>query len=503
MNSQNKNPTNKKAGQAKKTKLNPRVIATLAVNDVATHGKAFNGDLIATIEGNKNRYKKLLGKINVEQLKQDFKQQIDPREQAFFRQLSYGTLRHYYWLEHCIQPFLNKPMARKDQDIYNLLLVGVYQIAGMSTATHAAINETVNAAKALGKNWAGGLINGVLRNLLREHDENDLKEAFQKSTAVTDTTIDNASAIAHAEWMLTKLQQEWPNHWRQICEYNNHGAPMAIRVNQQSNSVSEYLHTLAEAGIKATPYLSSQALLLDNPVNTHLLPEFEQGLCSVQDAGAQLAAELLDVQNGQDILDACAAPGGKTAHISECALNSRIVAIDKDPQRVELIKSNLARIQKRANEVKSYCLDMTSKLAPLLQKNSFDRILVDAPCSSSGVIAHHPDIKLLRREEDIRFFADQQLELLKNIWPLLREGGSLVYSTCSIFSAENDGVIERFVAWLNEQDARANARLQTIDSQSLVSGETWGQATQFGRQLLPIRGKNGGFYYAKLSKAVG
>jgi len=397
-----------------------------------------------------------------------------PRDRALCQQLCYGVLRWHLRLEALSKLLLKKPLKKKEHEVRCLIMIGLYQLVYMRTATHASVAETVNAARALKKDWAAGLINALLRRFQRETDALSA-QADQSLQAKT----------AHPEWLLKRFQQDWPDDWQAITDANNQQAPMTLRVNSLQSDVANYRTLLADKDIAAQPCAHTEyGLTLDTPQAVTALPGFGQGLCSVQDGAAQMAAELLQPQPGQIILDACAAPGGKS-----CALLERepaiaqLTALDNDGERMQRIQDNLERLMLGAE------LQQGSALEPdaWWDGKPFDQILLDAPCSGSGVIRRHPDIKLLRRDQDIAPLSQQQTAMLAAMWPLLRPGGRLLYSTCSVLRQEN----EKPVAALLEKNP---------DAQEIVLDSSWGVACTHGRQILPGSDGKDGFYYALIQK---
>ncbi|TCK16791.1 16S rRNA m(5)C-967 methyltransferase [Thiogranum longum] len=397
----------------------------------------------------------------------------DPRQRAFTRELVLGTLRWRNRLEFFLGKLLQKPLRKKDRDLHALLLVGLYQVLMLDTADHAAVSETVDLARHTGKSWAAGLVNGVLRNALRQSDSL-LAEADTVPTA----------RWSSPDWWIKQLQHDWPDHWQQILEGGNQRAPMVLRVNSQQSSREAYIELLLEEGIGARPHaLVDSAIELDMPVPVDSLPGFRAGSVSVQDAAAQLAAPQLMLEPGQRVLDACAAPGGKTGHIAEVVPDASLLALDNTPNRLENVEENLQRLKLKAETV---CAD-AGATGDWWDGRQFDRILLDAPCSASGVVRRHPDIKQLRRESDLPRLSAQQRRLLNALWPLLAPGGILLYVTCSVFRCENTTVVEAFMA---EHDDAAELPLEA----------EWGQPLSVGRQLLPGEQGMDGFYYARLIK---
>ncbi len=403
---------------------------------------------------------------------------VAEKDRALFQELVYGVARWYYRLAFCMQQLVDKPLKAKDQDMAMLILVGCYQLAYMRIKPHAAVNETVKAAGAARKNWATKFINGVLRNFQRE------QEALFKQA---DESLE--ARWAHPDWLIEQLQQDWPDHWESILDAGNGRAPMTLRNNQQRQTRAEYLAQLTEAGIESTllPF-TEQGIQLAQPIDAMALPGFAEGRVSVQDGGAQLAAQLLDVQPGMRVLDACAAPGGKTGHILERQPGiAELVALDIDETRLASVKDNLARLGLEARLVAADASDSGSWWDGRL----FDRILLDVPCSATGVIRRHPDIKLLRKADDIGALLKRQAAILEAVWPLLASGGSLLYATCSLLAAENVLQVQRFCA-------------AHKDAEEVRLGQEWGVACTIGRQLLPAQHDTAdmdGFYYALLRKA--
>jgi len=428
----------------------PRELATRLVFQVLEQGESLSGLLTAEMTGFE-----------------------DPRQRAFARELVLGTLRWCERLEFILGKLLQKPLRKKDRDLHALLLVGLYQVLMLDTADHAAVSESVDLARHSGKRWAAGMVNGVLRNALRQ----------------SDSLLAAADAVPSArwsspDWWIQQVQHDWPDHWQQILEGGNQRAPMVLRVNQQQSGREAYREKLLEEGIGADLHpLVESAIELDAPVPVDSLPGFRTGAVSVQDAAAQLAADQLMLSPGQRVLDACAAPGGKTGHILEIEPDVSLLAIDNTPQRLERVVENLQRLKLKAETV---CADAGETKA-WWDGRAFDRILLDAPCSASGVVRRHPDVRQLRRESDLPQLSAQQQRMLNALWPLLAPGGILLYVTCSVFRCENAGVVETFLA---ERD----------DATELPLDVAWGQKQSVGRQLLPGEQDVDGFYYARLIK---
>lgn len=398
----------------------------------------------------------------------------DARERALVQELAYGTLRWYFQLDAVLGALLNKPLKRRDNDLRCLLLSGLYQLRHLSIPVHAAINESVQAARVLNKPWATGMVNAVLRNSRRYEAK------------LVQVIADSRSArFAHPGWLVKRVRKDWPDDWQSVLEAGNRRPPFVLRVNRQRYSREDYLELLQQQAIEAQPLKhAGQGVRLATPVPVDVLPGFADGAVSVQDGAAQLAAVLLDLSPGQRVLDACAAPGGKTAHIleSEPAL-AGLTAVDIDAQRVQRIHAGLDRLGLTA-EV------LTGDAAQPQQwwdGMCYDRILLDAPCSASGVIRRHPDIKLLRRPADITALAAQQAAMLEAMWPLLSAGGMLLYTTCSILAEENEHQVARFLS-------------DHAGAESRVPYAGWGRACVHGRQLLSGEDDMDGFYFACIYK---
>ncbi len=398
---------------------------------------------------------------------------VGERDRALLQQLCYGTLREAPRLQALLAQLLDKPLRDKDRDITALLLCGLYQLDSTRVPDHAAVAATVNATRVLKKPWAKGMTNAVMRRYLRERESLAL-------------TLDPAAAASHPAWLYEKILAQWPEQAAKIFTANNQQPPMTLRVNSSRLSREACLDILQQQGIDAIAgTLSPHALQLTRPMDVWTIPGFTTGMLSVQDEAAQLAALLLAPRAGERVLDACAAPGGKACHILEAqpALDE-LVAMDIDAGRLQRVAENLARLNLAATLV----VGNAAQPPPQLLPSSFDRILVDAPCTASGVIRRHPDVKLLRRGSDIAQLADQQLQILKGLWPLLKPGGTLLYATCSIFAEENSQVVQRFLCTQG-------------DASALHEPAAWGEEVACGRQLLPAHDGSDGLFYALLCKA--
>lgn len=398
------------------------------------------------------------------------------RDRAFVQELCYGVLRWYPRLDFMLAALLSKPFKKKDLDVKAAILCGIYQLEYLRTPAHAAVSATVDVATGLDKGWAGSVINAVLRRYLREGS------ALRQAADACETAY-----FAHPTWLISKLREDWPDHWQGILQAANQHPPMHLRVNLKRTSRAAYLQQLARLEIAAEPSpLLPGAIKLARPVDVDLLPGFSGGLVSVQDYGAQLAVMLLDPRPGDAVLDACAAPGGKTAHIFETGRDLlRLTALDISAPRIQLLKA----AQHRLNIAMEVIQADVRTPATWWDGMQYDRILLDAPCSATGVIRRHPDIKLLRKPGDIEQFTRTQQQLLEAVWPLLKSKGRLVYATCSLFKRENDGQLEIFT--------RSHPEVQIG---AATPAPAWGVATAFGRQTLPGYDDMDGFYYALLEK---
>ncbi len=401
---------------------------------------------------------------------------LSPQDGGLLQALCFGTLRWQPRLQSILGRLLEKPLKEKDRDVEALLLLGLYQLDYSRIPDHAAIAATVETSKQLKKPWASKFINGVLRNYQRQKET--LHEALITSPAFTS---------AHPNWLRKKVEQYWPEQATDIFYANNQHPPFTIRVNRRQISRNQYVQQLQQIGfeVHATTY-SDVGITFTQATDVTALPSFSEGYLSVQDEAAQLAASLLELAPGQRVLDACCAPGGKTCHIleTEPAL-SEVVAVDIEAARLQRVTENLTRLALTATVI---CADVGDPDS-WWDGKLFDRILLDAPCSATGVIRRHPDIKQLRKAEDIAKLAALQLRLLTVLWPTLAPGGRLVYATCSLLPEENTHVVAAFVA-------------VTHDVEHVVIEADWGIPQPYGRQLLPLNDGHDGFYYACLYKPI-
>lgn len=399
---------------------------------------------------------------------------VEDRDRGFTQDLAFGTARWQPRLSALAAKLLQKPFKAADADVEALLLVGLYQLLYSRVPAHAAIGETVGCADKLKKPWAKALLNAVLRRAQRESEG-----------LLAELEHDPVVRTAHPRWLQKSLKAFWPQQWEAICAANNAHPPMILRVNRRHYSRDAYLTLLADAGINASACVYSQdGIVLETAGDVRSLPGFAEGWISVQDEAAQLAADLLDLAPGQRVLDACCAPGGKTCHIMEVQPNlAGVVAVDLEAKRLVRVRENLARLGLEAELIAADGRDT----ATWWDGKPFQRILLDAPCSATGVIRRHPDIKLTRQPDDIAALAVLQGELLDALWPTLEVGGILLYATCSTLPTENTEVIQAFLA-------------RTSGARELDIATTAGIKQPHGRQLLAQEGGHDGFYYAKLIK---
>lgn len=382
---------------------------------------------------------------------------LTPQQRAASQDLTYGALRLYGRYEALLKSLLQKPLT--DETVHALLLVALYQLEDDRHSQFTVVDQAVNAAGQLKKSWAKGLVNAVLRNFLR-----------QKDTLINQLDSEVAQ-YSYPQWWINKIRTQYPLEWESILTVGNIHPPMTLRVNRRKADTVSYLAELQSAGIAAQA-ISEEAIHLEHPTPVDRLPGFFEGEVSVQDFGAQHAAHLLDLQDGMRVLDACCAPGGKTGHALELA-NIEMTAVDSDASRIQRTKSNLERLGLNANLL----VGDAAQPETWWDKQPFDRIIADVPCSASGIVRRHVDIKWLRREADIVGFSQQQAAILRGLWPLLKNGGKLLYVTCSIFLEENQLQINRFLE--EYPDAR--------QCPSAIS------------QLIPCA-QHDGFFYAILEK---
>jgi 16S rRNA (cytosine967-C5)-methyltransferase len=411
------------------------------------------------------------GGASLDSMLDDRAARVPDSDRALLRELCYGTLRWYWRSRGVVERLVKRPLRKRDRIVEALMTVGIYQLDQMRLPQHAAIHTTVEACAALGRPGYKGLVNGVLRN-------------FQRRGAALLEALPPAARDAHPGWLWQAIEQQWPDQARAIVEANNARPPMTLRVNRRRLSVDDYLEALRSEGLEGTKLEHAEsAVVLAAPVNVERLPGFVDGWVSVQDASAQLLPRLIDPGPGQRVLDACAAPGGKLTHMLEAFPDATIQAIEADRDRARRIGENLARLRLDAAVTVADAADLDS----WWDGTPFDLVVLDVPCSGTGVIRRHPDIKVLRRASDLEQFAAAQARLLDRLWPTVRPGGRLAYVTCSIMSRENQEQIGEFLA-------RAPGSLEEPVELPV------GLASSHGRQILPEAGGGDGFYYALIRK---
>jgi 16S rRNA (cytosine967-C5)-methyltransferase len=405
---------------------------------------------------------------------QKAQQELDsPLDKALLQEICFGVMRYLPQLETVCQKLMDKPLVKHLRPLQFLIYVGLYQLKFLRVPDHAAIGETVEAARQLKGQSLTGLINAVLRTVQRQPEVFEIKDAPLPVQ------------YNHPGWIISQLQQAYPEQWQHILDENQQKAPLWLRVNQLRISPDAYLAALAAEGINASQpfaYLPC-ALLLEQACDVTLLPGYADGWFSVQDGAAQHAAYFLAARNNDSVLDACCAPGGKTCHILELAPKADVLALDKDPRRLDKVYDNLDRLGLDARVMAADAADPDDWAG----FQTFDRILLDVPCSATGVIRRHPDIRWLRKKADITPLVELQQQILRNIWPLLKPGAELLYATCSVLPDENLQQIHAFLA-------------QQPDAQLIPLSEHHPQSYW---QILPGQQQMDGFFYAKLRKTTG
>ncbi len=395
-------------------------------------------------------------------------------QRPFLQELCYGSMRFYPKLIGIVNSLIKKPIRTKDTDIKAILLIGIYQLYKMNTAEHAIISETVDICKLVNKQWAVAFVNAALRNFQRNKD-----------SIISSLDSDLSFKYNHPAWFVHKLKSNWPDDWQQILAANDQHPPLTLRLNCNKVSRETYIDQLETIGVIATKTeYSEYGITLDKPLDVKTLPGFEEGQVSVQDEAAQLAAILISPEPGDNILDACSAPGGKLLHLLELAdtETTKIQGIELEERRAARIIENFTRLKINCE---LHIADATT--SDWWDKKKFNKILLDAPCSATGVIRRNPDIKLLRQAEDIHKVAKLQKQILENMWSMLEENGILVYATCSIFPQENEKIIAAFIK-------------NNTDAKELSINAHWGNKRPYGRQLFPRDKGHDGFYYAVITK---
>ena len=396
---------------------------------------------------------------------------MSSRDLALAREIAFGLCRWYHALLGLLAGRMQKPLRARDRDIESVLLIGLYQLLVMRTEPHAAVNETVKLVSLQKKKWASGLVNAVLRGVIRD----DLR--FDESSA----------AQAYPRWMVDRIKADWGEQANELLLAGNRRAPMTLRVDSHQCDRETMLSRLAAEEIGAHPHVAvDSALVLDEPCDVTRLPGFESGAVSVQDAAAQLAAILLECAPGMRVLDACAAPGGKSLHLLQQYPEIELDVLDNSAARLQRVRDNLDRAGLRARILEGDAAHPQD----WFDGRAYDAVLADLPCSASGVLRRHPDIKLLRRESDIMPLCAQQQRILDALWSVLKPGGNMLYSTCSIFKDENERQIARFL------DEHADA------TEIPLHHAGWGEPRPHGRQILSGRDNMDGFYYALLARSA-
>lgn len=392
---------------------------------------------------------------------------IPDRDRALFHELVLGTLRQWFALKAITLPLLTKPL--NNETVESCLYLGLYQVLCTRIPAHAAISETVTATKQLGFHALSGIVNAILRRATRETD------AFQSQ-------LQQAHGLP--SWLYKRLKRDWPAQLNDLCQQLKHTAPLTLRINQRQIGRDAYLLKLQAQSIQARACAwSDVGIVIEQSVQITELPGYQQGWFSVQDEHAQLCASLLHDLDQKIVLDACAAPGGKTAHLLEAFKPEQLIALDHDAKRLLRVSENISRLQLDASRLEILAADATTWQAP----DALDCIVLDAPCSAIGVLRRHPDIRLLRQSTDIAQTVALQQQILKNLWPQLKVGGTLLYITCSILKPENEQQMQAFFA------EHANASELKIEAD-------WGIEQAYGRQLLPTSGQGDGFYYCRIKK---
>jgi len=396
----------------------------------------------------------------------------DSRDRALLEAICFGALRHRRRYEFALSQWLARPLASRDYPVHCLLLVGLAQLDALGLPAHAAVGATAEATRDLGRAPLVGLVNALLRRASREP---------------LPASPDPAIAGSHPDWLVQALRADWPADADAILEANNRPAPLWLRPNLRRGKVEDVLSSLREAGLAAEPSrLAEAAIRLDDPVPVERLPGWREGRLSVQDGAAQLAVQALAPGPGERVLDACAAPGGKTAQLAEALVEGELLALDIESRRLQQVLQHLDRLGLASPNVRTAVADAADTDA-WWDGRPFDAILLDAPCSATGIIRRQPDIKWHRRADDIPALAAQQARLLDALWPLLGPGGRLLYATCSVLRDENERVVDAFLG------RTPDARPQPLDAR-------FGRSSGAGRQRLPGEDGMDGFFYALLRK---
>jgi 16S rRNA (cytosine967-C5)-methyltransferase len=403
---------------------------------------------------------------------------VDERDRSLARHLAYGVCRWLNSLEWLSQQLLRKPLKKRDKDIHRLILIGLFQLRHDGTAPHAAINENAECARLLGKYLAVAVVNAILRRFQRERQR------------WLDQLENQPERFEHPAWLLQKIQADWPDDWQKIVHANNHAAPLWLRINRSKPEQNDVANLLSSSGFTVVRHPSApDAIKLNPAAPVSGIPGFSEGLVSVQDPAAQLAAGVLEPDDQLRVLDACAAPGGKTCHILERFPTIEMTAVELNKTRLARVRENLNRLGFSPRAGLKLLSGDAADPSSWWDGGRYQRILLDAPCTATGVIRRHPEIKWLRTMEQLEEVVRIQARLLKHLWPLLEPGGILVYATCSVLADENDRQISRFMA-------------EHADAEALSLGVEWGRKQNFGRQILPGEEEMDGFYYARIRKTA-
>ena len=391
---------------------------------------------------------------------------------ALGKQVVFSVLRQFFELQAITHELLDKPLNQKHIDLELLIMCGLYAVDHLAQPVHTSVNAAVETSKAFNKAWARGLVNATLRRYLRD------AQNIRHKALTSDAAISN-----HPDWFTASVQQYWPEHYQHIIDANNTPAPMHLRINCQKISRDDYITKLKAEDLGCIESQHSpNCLTLMEPVPVERLPAFKQGFVSVQDEAAQLATLIFKPVAGDHILDACAAPGSKSCHLLEVEPGITLTSIDSNSDRLAMVQDNFTRLGLQGDIIHQDLLQIDDD-----QLACFDKILLDAPCSATGVIRRHPDIKLLRQANDIDKLVSIQRQLLENCWRMLKPEGSLVYVTCSILPQENEHLVTAFV--------QQHSDAETIDIPLSI-----GHRQSLGYQLLPTVGSHDGFYFAHLKK---
>jgi 16S rRNA (cytosine967-C5)-methyltransferase len=395
--------------------------------------------------------------------------EASPTEQdrTLIHELTIGATRHFFSLSEEVSSRLSAPLKTRDSIVLCLLLIGAYQLRHTRIPNYAAVNETVAATRQIGRPWARGLVNQVLRRIGSEPALSSNSEQAR---------------FDHPQWLIDLIRQDYPDRWTEILAANQTRAPLSLRVNLSRTTRAAFLDMLATQGVSAHCGETDECVVLTSPRPTAAIPGLAAGLASVQDVGAMRAADLLRPVADERVLDACAAPGGKAMHLLERTRGIRLTAIDIDAERCELIRNECARLDFAPTVVGGDAAHLD-----WWDRKPFARVLLDVPCSGTGTLRRHPDIKLLKHASDIDQYQSIQMDLLHNLWRVIDTGGHILYCTCSILSRENDQVIDRFLQWT------PTAAVETIEAD-------WGIATRHGRQIVPRPDGADGFYFSLLTK---